>query len=272
LLTIISSVQVTLTLAFLIYSSWSDYKSREVRDLVWAVFAPIALSLSLLNFLFFEPSKLALFGLSAAISIGFSFLIFFLNGFGGADFKAFVCIALALPFFPTDFVMPVFSSGISPLSQILFPITVLSNTVLISALSALFLLFWNIGNRIKNKSPFFQDSLAKETLAKRIIVLITGKKFSIIDLKAKWHIYPLEDITKENNFQIRKLVIVPKDEGRDEIVERLSLAINKGKIDSKVWATPGLPMLIFVTLGLVVALAFGDIIWIIVTNIFSSIV
>jgi prepilin signal peptidase PulO-like enzyme (type II secretory pathway) len=31
-----------------------------------------------------------------------------------------------------------------------------------------------------------------------------------------------------------------------------------------VWATPGLPMLIFITLGLIVALLFGDIVWLLV--------
>jgi prepilin signal peptidase PulO-like enzyme (type II secretory pathway) len=34
-----------------------------------------------------------------------------------------------------------------------------------------------------------------------------------------------------------------------------------------VWATPGLPMLIFITLGLIVALTAGDIVWIIISRI-----
>ena len=62
----------------------------------------------------------------------------------------------------------------------------------------------------------------------------------------------------------RKLVIVPHDEGREKIVERLSKAAEEGKIDGYVWATPGLPMLIFVTLGLIVALVLGDFVWLLV--------
>ena len=54
------------------------------------------------------------------------------------------------------------------------------------------------------------------------------------------------------------------DEGREKIVERLSKAIEEGKIDGYVWATPGLPMLIFVTLGLIVALVLGDFVWLLV--------
>ena len=63
----------------------------------------------------------------------------------------------------------------------------------------------------------------------------------------------------------RKLLIVPKDEGRNEIVERLSNAVSTGKISNRVWATPGLPMLIFVTIGLIVALLLGDLVWLLVS-------
>ena len=59
----------------------------------------------------------------------------------------------------------------------------------------------------------------------------------------------------------RRLVVIPKDEGRDAIVERLAKAVEAGKIQNTVWATPGLPMLIFITAGLIIALFFGDIVW-----------
>ena len=93
-------------------------------------------------------------------------------------------------------------------------------------------------------------------------MLITGYKMPIAKLKEKWHIYPLEDIEENTEGQLkRKLIILPKDEGRDEIIKRLDTAINAGEIQEKVWATPGLPMLIFVTAGLVTALLLGDIVW-----------
>ena len=74
----------------------------------------------------------------------------------------------------------------------------------------------------------------------------------------------MEDVDDGENALKRKLVVIPSDEGRDKIVERLSNAVQAGKIDTYVWATPGLPMLIFITLGLIVALLFGDVIWLIV--------
>ncbi len=263
--------QIAISLSILLYSSWRDYKTREVSNRVWAIYAPIALVLSLGQFLLFEPSKLPLFGLSAGLTIAFALLLFYSGGFGGADSKALICIALSMPFFPTILLKPLLYEGLSPLSQIVFPVTILSNSVLIAALSALCLLFLNIGNRMKNGKALFEGSLAKESIGKRILVLVTGKKFLISELKAKWHIYPLEDITSEETNEIslkRKIVIIPKDEGRDEIVARLSKAADEGKIDARVWATPGLPMLIFVTIGLVVAFSLGDIVWILISHIF----
>ena len=268
---ILTAARVIVTLVFLLYSSWSDYKTREVSNRVWAIYAPIALALSLAEFLVFEPSKLPLFGLSAGVTIGFALLLFYSGGFGGADSKAFMCIALALTFFPTMLFTPILPEGLSPLSQTIFPMTILSNAVLIAALSAVFLLIRNISRKVTTRKPLFEGTLAHESIGKKILVLVTGQKFLISTLKAKWHVYPMEDIFDEANGENspkRKLIIVPKDEGRDEIVQRLSKAVDEGKIDSKVWATPGLPMLIFVTIGLIIALSLGDIVWIIVGHLF----
>ena len=81
-------------------------------------------------------------------------------------------------------------------------------------------------------------------------------------LKEKWHLYPLEDVENVENGLKRKLVVLPRDEGREAIVERLAKAVETGKVQDIVWATPGLPMLIFITAGLIIALIFGDIVWI----------
>lgn len=268
---IFAGARVILTLAILIFSSWSDYKTREVSNRVWVIYAPIAIVLSLSELILYDSSKLTLFALSVGITIGFAFLLFYSGGFGGADSKAFMCIAMALPFYPTILLNPLLADGLSPISQIIFPITILSNSVLIAALSAIFLLLRNLATTITTGKSLFEGTLATESIGKKILVLVTGQKFSLTTLKAKWHVYPMEDIIlDETENQVkRKLVIVPKDEGRDQIVERLSQAVQNGKIDDKVWATPGLPMLIFVTVGLILALLLGDIVWLVISGIFA---
>jgi preflagellin peptidase FlaK len=258
--------KVTLSLAILLYASWSDYKTREVSNRVWVIYAPIALFLSLAELLLYDPSKLPLFGLSFGVTAAIAFALFYSGGFGGADSKALMCIALALPFSTAALFTPLFPSGISPISQVLFPLTIFSNAVLFAAASGIYLLLHNIVWNVKHGQKIFEGTLAAESIVKKFLVLITGYKVSVAKLQEKWHVYPMEDVDDDGkNPPKRKLVVVPRDEGRSEVVGRLSNAVDTEKINDYVWATPGLPMLIFVTAGLIVSVLFGDIVWLLVS-------
>jgi len=258
------AAKVTLSLAFLLFASWSDYKTREVTNRVWAIYAPTALLLTLAELLLYEQSKLPWFGLSFGVTAAFALILFYSGGFGGADSKALMCIALALPFSTETLFPPLM--GVSPLSRTIFPFTIFSNSVLFAAASGIYMLLRNLIQRATSGKKLFEDTLATESIGKKLLVMVTGYKVSIAKLKEKWHVYPMEDIDDDGENQLkRKLVVVPKDEGRTKIVERLSNAVDTGKISDRVWATPGLPMLIFVTLGLIVALLFGDIVWLLVS-------
>ena len=256
------AARIAITVGFLVYASWSDFKTREVSNRVWAVYAPIAIALMLAELLIYDPSKLALFGVSAGLTVGLAFLLFYSGGFGGADSKALMCIAFALPFAPEAYT-PLVNAVVSPTSQFIYPFTIFSNAVLFAAASAVYMLLRNVVWHKKNGQKMFGGTLAEESWGKKILVLITGYKMTVAKLKEKWHVFPMEDVDDKSDLK-RKLVIVPHDDGRDKMVERLSNAADAGKIDNYVWATPGLPMLIFITAGLVVALIYGDLIWMIV--------
>ena len=260
------AAKIIISLAFLVYASWSDHKTREVSNRVWAVYAPIALCLSLAELLLYEPTKLPFFGLSFGVTAAFALILFYSGGFGGADSKALMCIALALPFSTETLFPPIVESGSSPLAQNVFPLTIFTNSVLFAAASGIYMLLRNLIQRVATGNKLFEGTLTTESIGKKILVMVTGYKVTVAKLKEKWHIYPMEDIDGDGEDQLRrKLVVVPRDEGRNEIVERLSNAVDTGKISDHVWATPGLPMLIFVTIGLIVALLFGDIVWIFVS-------
>ena len=250
--------------ALLTYASWSDYKTREVSNRVWAIYAPIAIVLSLAELLLYDPSKLVLFGVSVGFTVGLAFLLFYSGAFGGADSKALMCIAFALPFAPVTLFTPILAGGLSPISQVIFPLTIFSNAVLFAAASGIYMVLRNLVWHKKNGKKMFTGTLAHESMWKKIVILITGYKVTVAKLKEKWHVFPMEDVDDGENALQRKLVVIPSDEGRDKIVERLSNAVQAGKIDTYVWATPGLPMLIFITLGLIVALLCGDIVWLLV--------
>ncbi|MDI6905370.1 MAG: A24 family peptidase C-terminal domain-containing protein [Candidatus Bathyarchaeia archaeon] len=259
---ILDVIRTTTTLFFLFYASWSDFKKREVSNSVWILFAPLAFTLTFLEiFYVYEFSQLPSYGICFSLTAAFAVILFYSGGFGGADAKALMCLALALPFYPRNLFTPILKE-ISPISQTFFPITVFSNSVLLAAATAVYMflrnMFWHQRTGIK----LFEKGHKNESFGRKILVLITGYKVHINKLKEKWHLYPLEDVENVENELKRKLVVLPRDEGRNATVERLARAIEAGKIQDTVWATPGLPMLIFITAGLIMALFFGDIVWI----------
>jgi archaeal preflagellin peptidase FlaK len=268
LLPLLSAAQVAISLAFLLYASWKDFKTREVSNRVWLVYAPIALALSLANLLLYDSARLPFFGLCFGVTAIIAVLLFYTGGFGGADSKALMCIALALPFSIGTIVGPIGPLGDSPLAQNIFPLTIFSNGVLFAAATGIYMLFFNVVWHAKKGRKFFEGSLEKESIGKKLLVAITGYRVPVERLKTTWHIYPMEDAElNEGKLLKRSLLVVPRDEGRDEIVSHLSKAASEGKIDKNVWATPGLPMLIFITAGLIAALLFGDIVWILISTV-----
>lgn len=261
---------IAVSLGILIYASWRDYVCREVSNKVWAVYAPIALALTLAQLLLFDFPQLPFFALSVGVTSGIALLLFYAGGFGGADSKALMCIAIALPFAPIALFTPIAASAVSPTSEVIFPITIFSNAVLFAAASGIYMILRNIFWHKKTKTKMFPGTLACESVGKKILILITGYKMNVSKVKEKWHIFPMEDVDDRFVDLNRKLVVVPRDDGRDKIVERLSNAAEAGKIDRYIWATPGLPMLIFVTLGLIVALVFGDVVWLVVRSVLGA--
>jgi preflagellin peptidase FlaK len=255
---IFDGARILLCISFLIYASWSDYKTREVSNKVWFIMGPLALVLTGFQFLVYSSQPLQLvisYGLSFAITSGLAIAVFYAGGFGGADAKALMCIALALPIYPSH-LLPQPPGFVSPL----FPITIFTNSVLLGALSVLYALFRNIFWKIRNKRSIF-EGMETESIGRKILALISGYKVKVTKLKTG-HLFPLEDVeVNDTENKKRKLLVFPKYEEREEIITRVIENTKKQRLDDGVWATPGLPLLIFVTAGLIIALAYGDIVW-----------
>lgn len=259
---LLDAARAIVALFFLFYASWSDYRTREVSNTVWIFFAPLAFVLTFVElFLYsYEDSNMLFYAVCFGLTATFAVILFYSGGFGGADAKALMCLALALPFYPENLLTPL--GDISPISKMFFPITVFSNSVLLAAATAVYMFLRNIFWHKKSNRKLFEEDLKNETWGRKTLVLLTGYKVSVNKLKEKWHVYPLEDVEEnvEDTFK-RKLVIIPRDEDRNAIVERLTKAVEAERIQDMIWATPGLPMLIFITAGLITALLFGDVVW-----------
>jgi len=261
---IFDGARIFLCLAFLVYASWSDFKTREVSNMVWAVLAPSAFALTTLQFLVFAPESLYTYILSFIITSALAISLFYAGAYGGADAKALICLSLALPFYPTYLLQPP-QNIVSPI----FPIIVFTNAILLAALTVVYAVLRNLLWKSRNEKGLF-EGLEKESVGRKILTLLCGYKVKIAQLETGEHLYPLEDIyVTETGENRRRLLVFPKDEEREGIVERILKATSERKLEKEVWVTPGLPMLIFITAGLIVALTFGDIIWAILRSVLT---
>lgn len=252
--------RILVSLIFLVYAAWADFKTREVSNKVWAIFAPLAFLLTALQYILFPQDLLYSYALPFVVTLALSLVLFYAGGFGGADAKALICLSLALPNYPVDLLQ-------SPIGYppIIFPLSVFINAVFLASFSVIYVLLRNFLWKHKNKKKLF-NGFEKESLSRKILVLLSGYKVNIAELEKKGYLYPLEDLDARLE-EKRKLIAIPRDEEREKIVSRLLEAERSGQIKGDVWATPGLPMLVFITVGLVIALVFGDILWTILYSI-----
>jgi preflagellin peptidase FlaK len=261
---IFDGARIILCLGFLIYASWSDYKTREVSNKVWVIMGPVALVLTGFQFLAFSSQPLQLlisYCLSFAITSALAITVFYVGGFGGADAKALMCIALALPVYPSH-LLPQPLGFVSPL----FPITIFTNGVLLGALSVFYAISRNILWKLKNRKQIF-EGIEKESFGRKILALISGYKVKVSKLE-KGHLFPLEDVEMDDEGnKKRKLLVYPDYEEREEIIARITENVVNEKLGGGVWATPGLPLLIFITAGLITAIGYGDIVWVLISSI-----
>jgi preflagellin peptidase FlaK len=256
---ILDALRTLICLGFFFYASWRDYKTREVSNKVWIFFGPLALTLTTIQFVLFTPERLVTYVLSFAITSALGVAIFYSGGFGGADAKALICLSLALPVYPDHLLQQ--ARLISPL----FPITVFTNAVLFAALSILYVLSRNIFWKIKTGKALFAE-FQDESIGRRVLTLLCGYKLKISELEKREYVYPLEDIVLGETEQKRRILLVfPKDEKRDEIVDRLLATEDPEGMEGNVFVTPGLPLLIFITMGLIVALTHGNVVWILLS-------
>jgi len=227
-----------------------------VSNTLWLVMAPFAFALTTLQFMLFSPQLFQFYMLSFAVTTALSVALFYAGAFGGADAKALICLALALPLYPSYS----FWSSVVFVSP-LFPITVFSNGVLLAGFTIIYAVVRNLVWKLRTGGKFFQG-FENESTWRKALVFLTGYKVKATALE-KGYFYPLEDIditeTGENE---RRLLVLPSDEKAKGVVEKILSATRKERLPNEVWATPGLPLLIFITAGLIVALIFGDLVWI----------
>lgn len=249
----IDIVRILICIAILGYSCITDWKIRRASNNLWYLMGALGLILGIYEFyiLNFDTSFL----INWAIGFGFMFILMYgiyylfqwigMAGIGGADAKALIAIALLFPYYPQVYV-PGFVMPISDISHsFIFSFSVFGNALVLNFVVPVAILIMNL------LTVPFRELMANP------IGSFTGYKMKVESLKNK-HVRLMHSYSVKDGQVVSKRIF-----GGGEVDEKTYKNLMKwkseGKIPEKVWITPKIPFLIPITLGLLVAVAYGDI-------------
>ncbi len=256
---VINILRIALCLVILGYSCITDWKTRrapgELWDLMTAAGAVLLLFELVQTGFDYEVLK------SFAISFIFIFLLvhfiyYFINyamhgAFGGADANALLALSIMFPYYPI-----LHFSGITlPLSHVssidapfwpIFTLAAFGNALVLTIVLPLSILAYNL-----LKVP---PSELKENKIKTFL----GYRMPIETAKAR-HVRLMHSYEEVGGKVVRTYRVFKGPELTDDLYKQMMNWKKAGKIDDLVWITPKIPMLIPITLGVIAAILYGDI-------------
>lgn len=217
----------------LLHASYLDIKKREIEEWHWIVLAVVGFIHAIYLSVLFQSFRPIIFtGLVFLLMFGLALLLFYLGLFGGGDGKILMGLGALLP----SLAGKEYAFG-------LFPVSVFDNALMISIFLPVAIILYNLS---KGDFPRGYDS----GKIKKIIAMAVGYRLKTEKLSDKF--YPLEEF-KDGKRSI-SLFIGDLDFDVNKYKETL-----KEKGIETLWATPGLPFIVPITIGYFVAVIFGDI-------------
>ncbi len=233
-MSLIDLVKVVITFIILLKASVHDVRTREVPDELWLYMIFAGLILDVIQYIQ-RPYNILLAIVQFVLIFALANFMFYVAGFGGADAKALIALSIVFPIYPHIYVFPLLNEGLK-----IFAFSVLANSVIVAPLLALIFFLRNIRER---GCKFVYRFIGYRVPADRI---------------PKFHNL-LEYVDERGNI-VRSLRGIEPDEN---MLRRLVKARRGGKID-RIWVTPALPFLLFMTAGFLISVILGDLmVWLV---------
>ena len=251
----IDLLRVIIATIILGYSCVTDWKVRRAPNELWYILGGIGLLFALYGFWQnnFDLNYVLWMVVGILFIYALVYMIFRVGGFGGADAKALIAIAIMFPapmhpvlqLLGVDF--PVADTIMSPV----FALTVLGNAVALNIVVPLCMLLYNAVTT--SPGEIFSNPVGA----------FTGYRARIGGLKGK-HLRLMHHYD-ETDGKVSRHWAFKGSEIDDDAVGELTKWQKDGKIGDKVWVTPKLPFLIPITLGFLAGVFYGDILMLVIS-------
>ena len=239
-------LKVLACMPFLLYACYADIRTRRVVNETWVAMFGVGYIFILNDFMNLGFPYLVRNLLSFAFIFIFVYVLFQLGAFGGADAKVLMVISLIVPTFPaiTLYGNSLPLNGVPPLG--LFAFSVFGNSVILTVIVPISLLVYNL-----LRNPV--DAIKKP------LYMLTGYMVPISKLE-KGHFRMIESYN-ETDEGVKFRFTRSGTELTTAVINELKAYLKDGKVQDRVWITPGLPFMIPITAGFITAVVFGDLIF-----------
>lgn len=292
-----------------VWAAYRDLETRRVPNRTWVpllVVGVIALVWDTVVILDVTAFQRQLFVVQTILSLGFvaplGYVFWRIGGFGGADAKAIITLAVLFPVYPVYYVL----SGAYPMHGAplgVFSFTILSNTVVLGLLYPLVLAIRNVPRGEITPAMFIGRRVEISLLPTeygRLLETPEGFTRRGLDIDAlrmylRWRGVSLSELRADPDRYRSSTPVDPNDPGGGEIDDgqgeraatgieaadgdpwgadaflsehsaygttpdelRAGLETVAGPDRERVWITPGIPFLVPMAVGLVIALLYGD--------------
>ncbi|MCS7139951.1 MAG: prepilin peptidase [Candidatus Nezhaarchaeota archaeon] len=262
-----SLAKVLLCATILSLASFEDWRTREVRDLLWILMGTTCGVLTVVEILMSHSfERIIIAAMSAGVCLAAGILLYYAGFFGGADAKCLWCLGVALPYNPMEYLGFSTPGAQSPI----FSLSIFNNSILTAAALAFGIACFNLARRLRG--PLFSEG-EEGSVFKRVVVLLLGYKMSISRALRKRNFYfLLEELRMRNGGVDRRFRLFTRCSD-DSLYPTLEEMVKRGIVreDGGIWVSPAVPLIVNMTIGLVIALLYGDLIMSIAKELLRSI-
>jgi|GEM_PF-886361 len=228
---ILDILRILATFVLLVFCSYSDIRWRKVTNKVWIPFVLIGIILAVVEFsINFDLARIVWYVISFVIVFFASYFIFAIGGFGGADAKLFIFLSVLFTHYP------------SILSK--YPLMPLEPALAISPSIGALAVAPSIG---VYPLTIFPLTVLVNTFIVSIAVPVSILIYNLIKL-------PKDQRSDKGYYMFMCLKI--KREKIDEVKMRVM-----DEDDNYAWVSPKIPLMVFITVGFIIALIYGDLIY-----------